>query len=107
MPRPDAIAFRAVDGAGGAGADPQEIWQEPRPVDDAALSEAVGFHRAETFDAGDAARSAKDRGLAGAGLSIDRSPGEARQGGDLLERREFATRIKSDAVTRRKARRRS
>src|SRR5665811_1979567 len=84
--RPDAIAFRAVDGAGGAGADPQEIRQEPRPVDDAALFEAVGFFRAETFDAGDAARSAKDRGLAGAGLSVNRGAGKARQGGDLLER---------------------
>src|SRR5664279_5174322 len=64
MPRSDTIALRTVDGAGGAGADPQEIWQEPRPVDDAALFEAVGFFRAETFDASDTARSAKDRDLA-------------------------------------------
>jgi hypothetical protein len=32
-----------VDGPGGAGADPQEIRQDDRPVDDAALSQAVGF----------------------------------------------------------------
>jgi transposase len=60
MPRPDAAAFRAVDGSGGAGVDPQEIRQDARPFDDAALSEAVGVHRAEAFDPCDAARSAKD-----------------------------------------------
>src|ERR1700730_2089053 len=38
--------------------------QDARPVDDAALSEAVGFRRAKTFDTRDAAaRSARDRGL--------------------------------------------
>src|SRR5271166_4027831 len=86
MPRPDAIAFRAVDGAGGAGADPQDIRQDARPFDDAALSEAVGFFRAEAFDPRNAARSAEDRGLAAAKLSVDRGAGEAREGGDLLER---------------------
>ena len=47
-----------------------------------------GFSAQKTFDAGDAARSAKDRGLAGAGLSVNRGAGKARQGGDLLERRD-------------------
>ena len=37
----------------------QETRQDARPVDDAALSEAVGFHRAKTLDTRGAARSAK------------------------------------------------
>jgi hypothetical protein len=36
----------------------------------------VGVDRAKTFDTRGAARSAKDRGLAGAGLSVDRGAGE-------------------------------
>src|SRR5271157_3201363 len=86
MPRPDATAVRVVDGAGGTGADPPEIRQDAGPFDDAALSEAVGFFRAGAFDPRDAARSAEDRGLAGARRSVDRGAGEAREGGDLLER---------------------
>ena len=84
MPRAVEIAVRFMDRGHHPGVDPPPPGQKPGAVDRAPLSAALGVHTAKAAVTRHATPGHGDPGLAGAGVSEDRPPREAREGSYLL-----------------------